>query len=111
MDNPTDHDFRPMPHNPQFCTFFGCMKNQSQHADAVDRGSLSLGQLDGHGLARLREVVLGVIDDGRLCELETCTLRHPWRCFEFHVPERPDEINQRLDFCDEIQRRIAEEAK
>ena len=94
-----NHDFRPMPQNPQWCAFFGCMKGQKEHARPweiretdlgepyisvsddcdcspcvllrsqrsivrTDRGSLSLGQLDAHGLARLREIVLGVIDAG-----------------------------------------------
>ena len=110
MDNPTDHDFRPMPHNPQFCTFFGCMKNQSQHADAVDRGSLSLGQLDGHGLARLREIVLETIDAGDPAD------KQPWALYEHDDSNGPewteaDANEQRLRFADQIARRIAEDAK
>lgn len=74
---------------------------------APDRGSLSLGKLDVHGIARLREIVLEVIDAGDPVLSHVGDIRE-W--FFYHKDE--DYANeQRLLFCDAIATRIAEEAK
>ena len=75
-----------------------------------DRGSLSLGQLDGHGLARLREIVLETIDAGDPAD------KQPWALYEHDDSNGPewteaDANEQRLRFADQIERGIAREAK
>lgn len=71
-----------------------------------DRGAASLGKLNVHDLAALRQLILRVIDDGDVT-------RHEANWELYMTDFAPDEsfINaQRLDFCDAVAKAIVEAA-
>jgi len=66
---------------------------------------MALSNLTTTDLAALRRIILTVIDDG---DPECANV--PWELYQSDFIDRDKANAQRLDFCDEIQRRITDEA-
>lgn len=91
---------------------------QATKQQPPDRGAASLGQLDGHGLGLIRQLILRVIDDGCTCDTE----KHPWELDDddlgkHNIDGAIDGLEQeavtneqRLRFCDAVQAAIVQAA-
>lgn len=95
-----NHEFQPMPQNPNWCARFGCMKDREHHMTTTN----PLAALTPAALAAIRAVVLEVIDGRRFYLYENEVLP------DNAVVTEAGANDERLDFCEAIQRKIWERA-